>query len=106
MSQEYQEEHDTSSGNQIGERLGRVEMLLETLVSKISVFDEEEKAKKGLHTPESMGPNDVLTPYTSENATSNENAPILSLFDNTAVSYSASPSDTLPLLQIRLMNIS
>ena len=68
-------------------------MLLERLVSKINEYDEEEKAQKSLHTPESMGPNDVLTPYTSANS-SNGNAPILSLFENTAVSYPASPSYT------------
>jgi hypothetical protein len=60
-------------------------MLLEKLVSKINEYDEEEKAQKSLHTPESMGGNDVLTPYAS-NTSSNENAPILSLFDNPVVS--------------------
>jgi hypothetical protein len=61
-------------------------MLLEKLVSKINEYDEEEKAQKSLHTPESMGGNDVLTPYAS-NTSSNESAPILSLFDNPVVSY-------------------
>ncbi|KAG0652817.1 Sordarin hypoxysordarin biosynthesis cluster S [Hyphodiscus hymeniophilus] len=84
LSQEYPEEHDSPSGNQIGERLGRVEFLLEKLVAKISQYDEEEKAAKTLHTPESLGSGDVLTPYTS-NTSVNENAPILSLFDNPVI---------------------
>lgn len=62
-------------------------------MSKINEYDEEEKAQKSLHTPESLGPNDVLTPYAS-NSSSNENAPILSLFDNPVVSYHAFPSWT------------
>lgn len=86
LSQEYPEERDTPSGNQVGERLGRVERLLETLVSKIEAFEEEENVHK-IMTPESVG-NDVLTPYTT-NASANpnvaENAPFLSLFDNSVV---------------------
>jgi hypothetical protein len=73
-------------------------MLLEKLVSKIDEYDEEEKAQKSLHTPESMSGNDVLTPYAS-NTSSNENAPILSLFDNPVVSHplSALPTGNLYL---------
>jgi len=87
LSQEYPEERDSSGGNQIGERLGRVEHLLETLVSKISAYEEEEQAQKIL-TPESSN-NDILTPF-PPNASSNmnslaDNAPFLSLFDNSVV---------------------
>jgi hypothetical protein len=86
LSQEYPEERDTSTGNQVGERLGRVERLLETLVSKIESFEEEENVHK-IMTPESVG-NDVLTPFTT-NASANpnvaDNAPFLSLFENSIV---------------------
>jgi hypothetical protein len=88
LSQEYPEERDTSTGNQVGERLGRVERLLETLVSKIESFEDEENVHK-IMTPESVG-NDVLTPYTT-NASANpnvevpDNAPFLSLFENSVV---------------------
>lgn len=77
LSQEYPEERDASSGGQVGERLGRVERLLETLVSKIESYEEDEKVAK-IMTPES----DVLTPYTtgaSANPNVTENAPFLSL---------------------------
>ena len=85
LSQEYPEEHDPSSTPNVGERLGRVEQLLEKLVAKITAYEEEENAQK-IQTPESMG-NDVLTPYSS-NANSNmkDSVPILSLFDNDVVS--------------------
>jgi hypothetical protein len=94
LSQEYPEERDTSTGNQVGERLGRVERLLETLVSKIESFEEEENVHK-IMTPESVG-NDVLTPFTT-NASANpnvaDNAPFLSLFENSVV---GSKSSDLP----------
>lgn len=87
LSQEYPEERDTSSGGQVGERLGRVERLLETLVAKIESFEEDENVHK-IMTPESVA-NDVLTPYTT-NASANpnvaDNAPFLSLFENSVVS--------------------
>ena len=86
LSQEYPEERDTSSGGQVGERLGRVERLLETLVAKIDSFEEEENVNK-IMTPESVG-NDVLTPYTtnaSANPNVSDNAPLLSLFENSVV---------------------
>jgi hypothetical protein len=50
-------------------------------MSKMNEFEEDEKAQKSLHTPESMGGNDV---YVS-NHSSTDNAPILSLFDNSVV---------------------
>jgi hypothetical protein len=87
LSQEYPEERDTSSGGQVGERLGRVERLLETLVAKIESFEEDENVHK-IMTPESVA-NDVLTPYIT-NASANpnvaDNAPFLSLFENSVVS--------------------
>ena len=87
LSQEYPEERsDTSSGVQIGERLGRVEKLLETLVEKISAYEEEENAQKIL-TPESLG-NDVLTPFPANVASNDiqESASLFSVFDNAVVS--------------------
>jgi hypothetical protein len=81
LSQEYPEERDPSNGTQVGERLGRVELLLETLVAKISAYEEEEKSQKIL-TPESVG-NDVLSPFSTTAVA--ETSPYLSLFDNTVV---------------------
>jgi hypothetical protein len=46
VSQEFPEEYDQRSGgggNNIGERIGRVEILLAQLVQKINEYDEEEK---------------------------------------------------------------
>jgi len=102
LSQEYPEERDSSGGNQIGERLGRVEHLLETLVSKISAYEEEEQAQKIL-TPESSN-NDILTPF-PPNASSNmnslaDNAPFLSLFDNSVVCWFPYSEDYKLILQI------
>ncbi|KAH8599298.1 hypothetical protein B0O99DRAFT_504454, partial [Bisporella sp. PMI_857] len=86
LSQEYPEQHDTSGVPNIGERLGRVELLLEKLVSKITQFEEEEKAAQ-IATPESIGSNDVLTPFTANATIANiasipEEGPILSSYDD------------------------
>lgn len=83
---EYPEDQDTSKGTQVGERLGRVEQLLENLVAKISSFEDEQKSQQVM-TPDSIG-NDVLTPFTVnvEAASHQEGAPFVSLYDNTAVS--------------------
>ena len=88
LSQEYPEEHDSSGGTNVGERLGRVELLLEKLVAKISSFEEEENSHK-IATPESMGSNDVLEPYARNIAVTNlrDSVPILSLFDSEVVSH-------------------
>lgn len=81
----FPEERDSSGGLQVGERLGRVERLLETLVAKISQYEEEEP-QNNILTPESI----VLTPNDSH--PSNEihavadSSPYLALFDNTVVS--------------------
>ncbi|KAL3422559.1 C6 zinc finger domain-containing protein [Phlyctema vagabunda] len=80
VSQEYPEEHEQSSGPQMGERLGRVELLLEKLLDKINSYDE----KASLPTPESVV-NDVLTPYSGSGSNVYENAPVLSLFDNVVI---------------------
>ncbi|CZS96070.1 uncharacterized protein RAG0_05527 [Rhynchosporium agropyri] len=81
LSQEYPEERDLSSnGNQVGERLGRMEMLLETLVAKISAYEDEEEAQK-MMTPESIG-NDVLTPFTTSGSDPSTSTPLISIFDN------------------------
>lgn len=81
LGQEYPEEYDTPGSNQISERLGRVELLLQRLVSKIEQYDEEEKAQKNLHSPESLGTNDVPTPYSS-NTITQHTVPVVSIFGN------------------------
>ncbi|KAH9217426.1 hypothetical protein DL95DRAFT_105932, partial [Leptodontidium sp. 2 PMI_412] len=82
LSQEFPDERDTSSGLQVGERLGRVERLLETLVAKGSAY-EEETLQDNILTQESM----VLSPHPAgEVHASTDSSPYLSLFDNTVVS--------------------
>lgn len=66
----------------MGERLGRVELLLERLLEKVDQYEGE---KISLPTPESTT-NDVLTPYLGSGSTGFDSAPILSLFDNVVVS--------------------
>jgi hypothetical protein len=87
LSQEYPEEREPSNNTQVGERLGRVEHLLEMLVGKISAYEEDEKAEKEMMTPQSMLNGDVLTPHPS-NAPNRvqESTPYMSLFDNHVVS--------------------
>jgi hypothetical protein len=85
VSQDYPEEEISTSGNQIRGRLGRMEQLLETLVAKVSSLEDDEK----IMTPESLGTEDILPPEsnsTSCNHSIQETAPLLALFDNTAVS--------------------
>jgi hypothetical protein len=63
-----------------------VERLLETLVSKIEAFEDEDNIQK-IMTPESVA-NDVLTPYpknVSADPNVTENSPFLSLVDNSVV---------------------
>lgn len=90
LSQEFPEGEEISTSNShIQGRLGRVEQLLETLVAKISSFEEEEK----MMTPESLATDDILTAETNSityNPTMHETAPFLALFDNTAVSAARS----------------
>ncbi|RAL61369.1 hypothetical protein DID88_009503 [Monilinia fructigena] len=84
LSQEYPEEHDSSGGPQIGERLGRIELILDKLMTKMEQYEEEDNATK-IHTPESMGTGDLLTPFANNTSNRYESAttvPILSLFDN------------------------
>ncbi|KAM0148066.1 hypothetical protein ACHAPG_010231 [Botrytis cinerea] len=84
ISQEYPEEHDSSGGPQIGERLGRIELVLDKLMSKMDQYEEQDNATK-IHTPESMGTGDVLAPFTNTTSNGYDSAtavPILSLFDN------------------------
>ena len=71
----------------MGERLGRVERLLETLVAKVTQYEEEDKVQKDILTPESMG-NEDLTPYPSNSAGVSQETPFMSLFDNSVVSIS------------------
>lgn len=88
LSQEYPEEREPSNGNQVGERLGRVEALLETLVAKISAYEEEEEAQK-MMTPESIG-NDVLTPFATSSSDATNSTPLITIFDSPVVSISSS----------------
>jgi hypothetical protein len=82
VSQEFLDDQGPPSGTQLGQRMGRVEMLLEKLMQKVDsngIGIERDNALVP-EPRESLGI-DVLTPSSS---TSNqyENAPILSLFDN------------------------
>lgn len=100
LSQEYPEEHDSSGGPQLGERLGRIELMLDKLMTKMEQYEEEDNATK-IHTPESMGTGDVLTPFPNTTSNGYENAtavPILSLFDNPVVSTSSFHQITMHLL--------
>lgn len=83
LSQEYPEEREPSGGTQVGERLGRVEALLETLVAKISAYEDEEESQK-IMTPESIG-NDVLTPFGSNASSASDGTPIITIFDSPVV---------------------
>jgi len=59
-------------------------MMLEKLVATITKYEAEEEEAAKIATPESMGGNDVLSPFSTNNT--NDNAPIFSLFDNEVVS--------------------
>ncbi|EPE27262.1 Zn2/Cys6 DNA-binding protein [Glarea lozoyensis ATCC 20868] len=88
LSQEYPEEREPSNNAQVGERLGRVEHLLETLLKKISAYEEDTKAEKDMMTPQSMLNGDVLTPHPSNAPTSIQEAtPYMSLFDNPVLGH-------------------
>lgn len=62
-----------------------MEALLETLVAKISAYEEEEEAQK-MMTPESIG-NDVLTPFATSGSDPSSNTPIIQIFDSPIVSH-------------------
>ncbi|RDW81980.1 hypothetical protein BP6252_03092 [Coleophoma cylindrospora] len=107
VSQEYPEEYDQPSGAQLGERLGRVEMLLEKLLEKVNQYESE---KGALPTPESTA-NDVLTPYSGSGPTGFDSAPIMSLFDNVVIGRRDtakvhSPQQPLPTPPTVAQNIS
>lgn len=57
-----------------------MEALLETLLAKVSAYEEEEEAQK-MMTPESIG-NDVLTPFATSGSDATSNTPIITLFDS------------------------
>ncbi|TGO37704.1 hypothetical protein BHYA_0091g00380 [Botrytis hyacinthi] len=87
ISQEYPEEHDSSGGPQLGERLGRIEHVLDRLMSKMEQYEEQDNATK-IHTPESMGTGDVLATFANTVSNGYDSAttvPILSLFDNPVI---------------------
>jgi hypothetical protein len=86
-SQEYPEDREPSSNTQVGERLGRVEHLLETLIAKINAYEDDEKAQKEILTPESLTmSNEILTPHSSNAPANIENTtPFMSLFDNSVL---------------------
>jgi hypothetical protein len=76
-----------------------VERLLETIVSKMESYEEDEKLQK-IMTPES----DVLTPYTTTAAANPnvaENAPFLSLFENSVVLMPISHLDVSLTIPVR-----
>ncbi|KAE8452751.1 hypothetical protein EG329_013023 [Mollisiaceae sp. DMI_Dod_QoI] len=81
---QYPEERDPSSGIQVGERLGRIEQVLEKLVAKIEQYEEEENSAQKIMTPDSSNNNDVLTPYATDGNSNAQadNAPFMQLFDN------------------------
>jgi hypothetical protein len=74
-TEEYEEDQAPSSGSQLGQRIGRVEELLERLMDRIDATSAH---------AEEVNIN-VLTP-SSSSSIQNENAPILSLFNNSVVS--------------------
>ncbi|KAG9235121.1 hypothetical protein BJ875DRAFT_459841 [Amylocarpus encephaloides] len=83
LSQEYPEEREPGHNNQVGERLGRVESLLETLLAKISAYEDDEKAQTDILTPESIPANDILTPHDAQIPLGVQDAtPFMSLFDH------------------------
>lgn len=93
LSQEYPEERDPSSGTNVGERLGRIESVLEKLVSKIEQYEEEENSAHKMLTPDSSSNNDVFTPFsTNVNSNANDNAPLMRLFDNTLMTIDRGPA--------------
>ncbi|KUJ18077.1 uncharacterized protein LY89DRAFT_583698 [Mollisia scopiformis] len=87
LSQEYPEERDPSSGTNVGERLGRIEQVLEKLVAKIEQYEEEENTAQKMLTPDSLSNNDVPTPYsgTANSNTQTDTAPFMHLFDSSMV---------------------
>lgn len=84
MTQGYPMDKNSSpGGGKLGERLGRVETLLERLVEKEEgIAGPTQDAHQLSDTPESaVG---FLTPYSS-NGPNVQNAPVLSLFNNEVV---------------------
>lgn len=71
----------------MGERLGRMEHMLETLLAKVNEMEDDENNQKTMLTPDSMG-NDVLTPFSAGATTASaaQDSPFLTLFDNEVVS--------------------
>jgi hypothetical protein len=89
------DDHAPPSGTQLGQRMGRVEMLLDKLMQKVDSNGIGIEKDPGLvpEARESLGI-DVLTPSSS---TSNqyENAPIFSLFDNAVFGRSQGDGTTV-----------
>ena len=71
------EDNSSTNGVPVGERLGRIESLLGTLLDKLSLKDDLSPLDPGV-TPQSSGEEGIVDLI--------ENAPILSLFDESAVS--------------------
>ena len=63
-----------------------MEILLETLLSKISAYEDEEEAQK-MMTPESIG-NDVLTPFATSGSDPSNGTPLITIYDSPMVSIS------------------
>lgn len=90
VSQEYLDETERSNSNNsgLGQRLGRVEELLEKLITKVAPTNERTPPcdeRDNLQVAASSMGIDVIAP-TDEAHTEYGNAPIMSLFDNSVVS--------------------
>lgn len=84
VSQEFPEDTQAPGGTHIGERLGRVELLLEKLVHRISQHEEEDNATM-IATPESMGCNDIV-PHSTTIGVTNDEDRIIAVCGSEAVS--------------------
>ncbi|KFY83795.1 hypothetical protein V500_09890 [Pseudogymnoascus sp. VKM F-4518 (FW-2643)] len=101
VSQEFLDDAERSSSNNtgLGHRLGRVEELLEKLITKVSPSNDRSTPGDegdGLQASSSCMGIDVIMP-TDEGHTEYGNAPIMSLFDNSVLSRPPVP------LQVRQM---
>ncbi|CZR65240.1 uncharacterized protein PAC_15140 [Phialocephala subalpina] len=86
------DKNSSPGGGKLGERLGRVETLLERLVEKEEgIAGPTQDAHQLSDTPESAV--EFLTPYSS-NGSNVQNAPVLSLFNNEVVSRREMPGQS------------
>ncbi|OCL14929.1 hypothetical protein AOQ84DRAFT_280042 [Glonium stellatum] len=90
LSQEHPEEYDSSSGANVGERLRRVELLLEALVNQTASHESQHGFRGSADATNSSINN--LRLYSPDSSKTYENALALSLFDNAVVSHHISYS--------------